>query len=317
MTSTDIVNLSLAKINEATIDDIDDTGDPRARLASLLYEPTLREVLKAAFWNFAITGADLTRKTNLKLAIAGSFAEDSEADTFTFPALLPSGSVGGYQTWTDTGEAPVFDDPLTSAFAALWFSGSWLICKMATDFASMPFSLSAESDEASPAGLSNWKAPNPEQIGLPLAVYFPEIRPWTTAWTLPADFIKLRKVIDPTTGSNVDKFDIRLANGARCLTAGAYDVLSIDYVSFVDDPDLFDPLFTQAFTTLLASRLARAVTGSEKMEADLLAAYHQLTLPDARTNDAQETQSAENHPLKEIIAGSLTGVRGNWFDCDE
>lgn len=319
MTSTDLVNLALLKLNEASIEDIEDTGDPVARKALLLYEPTLREVLKAGFWSFAITGADLTRVTDLKLAVAGSFAEDGESDSFTFPMLLPASSIGGYQTWTDTGEDPAFTDPLPAEYAVFKYLGSWGIFKMATTFGAVPWSLSLADDALTPVGLTGWTPPNTTQTGLPIAIYFPEIQPWTAAWDLPADFIKLRSVLNPLNGGKeVDKFDMRLVNGTRRLTTGEMDAVSMLYVCFIDDPNVYDPLFIQAFTTLLACRLARPVTGSEKMESDLLAAYHQLTLPDARTSDAQETQSAENHPLKEFLAGSLTGSRGSWFnDCKE
>jgi hypothetical protein len=140
---------------------------------------------------------------------------------------------------------------------------------------------------------------------------------WVEAFELPSDFIKLRAVYD-TQGNKIDKFDLRRVLGERCLVAGDYDSVVLDYVALVDEPTDFDPLFTAALTTLLASKLARAITGSESMESQLRQVYETVDLPAARCADAQDTQSGENHPLKEMLAGALTGPRGDFFpDLDD
>ena len=214
MTKTDVCNLALCRIGEALIDDIDDTGDRRARLAKLNYEASLKEMLRGHFWGFA-----MVMKPLVAVDIDG-LAEPLEA------------------------------------------------------------------------------------LG------------WTSAWEVPTDFLKLREVMT-ADGGKVDKFDFRRLDGAKCLVAGDYETLNLHYVAMIDVPDDYDPAFTAAFVTLLAARLARPISGSEKLEEELLRLYHSVDLPAARTADAHDTQSNENHPLQELLAGSLTGLRGNFFNDED
>ena len=127
---------------------------------------------------------------------------------------------------------------------------------------------------------------------------------WTDAFLLPADFLKLRVVTD-TAGNRIDSFDIRRVNGSRCLMAGDFDAVVLEYVALLDEPDDYDPLFVAAFATLLAARMALAVTGAAEYEASLLARYLSEDLPAARIADAHDTRSAENRNLEEFLAGDL------------
>lgn len=307
MTQTDLVNLSLLKINEAAIDDIDDTGDPVARRAKRLYEPTLREVLKAAFWSFAITAAETTPAVARFLTVSGTGETDVDVK------LTYAGLYGGFHSWTDNGET--VDDNLGNVDFTTVYNASdfWRVERQVVGFP-VTYQALVSSTAASPIGLDY--ALGSAGSALPTLEFTqdPELVPWAAAYALPADFLKLRRLVDSDTLAPIDSFTLRRVQSATTLLAAEFDSIILEYVAFVDTPGVYDPLFIDAFTTLLAAKLARAVTGSEKMEADLLAAYHQLSLPGARTADAQETQSAENHPLAELIAGSLTGIRGNWFD---
>ena len=132
---------------------------------------------------------------------------------------------------------------------------------------------------------------------------------WTDAFLLPADFLKLRVVTD-TAGNRIDSFDIRRVNGSRCLMAGDFDAVVLEYVALLDEPDDYDPLFVAAFATLLAARMALAVTGSAEYETSLLARYLSEDLPAARVADGQDTRSAENRNLEEFLAGDL--LRQRW-----
>jgi hypothetical protein len=144
-----------------------------------------------------------------------------------------------------------------------------------------------------------------------------EIVPWAAAYAVPADFLKLRAVLRPD-GSQIDKFDLRRVNAKRCLVTNVTGGILLHYVARVVDPGEFDPLFASALVTLLASKLARAISGSDAMEGQLRGIYVNEDLPAARMADGQDTQSAENHPLQEMLAGSLTGIRANFFpDTDD
>jgi len=209
MTKTDIANMALSKIGESLITDIADTTSKAARLANLHYLPSLKEILRAHFWSFAMVVAEA--------------------------------------------------EPLD--------------------------------------------APAPSSV---------DLTGWTAAFPLPADFVKLRRITNPE-GTVIDRFDFRTIAGARTIVSGGYESIRVDYVQLQDAPTLYDALFVEALVTLLASKLARAITGSERMEADLRQLYEGNALPAARTADGQDTQSNENHPMSEFLAGSLLGVRGDFF----
>ena len=143
-----------------------------------------------------------------------------------------------------------------------------------------------------------------------------QVVPWAAAYALPADFIKLKEV-RRVDGSRLDAFEMRRANGKRCLLANEVDGLVMSYVQRVTNPTDFDPLFVAAVVTLLASKLARAITGSDQLESTLRQTYVNEDLPTARCADGHDTQSAENHPLHELLDGNLTGGRADFLTDED
>ena len=63
----------------------------------------------------------------------------------------------------------------------------------------------------------------------------------------------------------------------------------IVYIKRITDTNEFDPLLVDAISIRLAIKFATSVTNSRKMTADLIEQYERITLPLARTIDAQET----------------------------
>jgi len=62
---------------------------------------------------------------------------------------------------------------------------------------------------------------------------------------------------------------------------------TIEYIAYVDDPNIWDGMFRQAYVTLLASRLCGPLTGNDKKMVSLYQLY-QLQLSDAKAVDGQE-----------------------------
>ncbi len=367
MTKTDLANLAISKIGERLIDSIDDTGDKVARLAKLHYEPTLREVLRAHFWGFAM-GSKTVLASNFILALSSADLLPTDLQTLMvsgdptvsgapveFLPMTYAGVLNGIFQYTDTGNQASYVNslhysPFDSGFALTWYDSGASIIRQWTATQSgsgvtSPTQITAPFVGFAPAGgtptllmvqrvasyegqwirhgdeapyrwfratgLTEWEEtddyeppPHPDVLG------------WTTAFPIPADFIKLRKLIDPTTADPIDKFDFRRVAGVRHVVSGDFDAVALDYVQFVDDPEEYDPLFVEAFVTLLASKLGRAVSGSEAMEAKMREIYELNALPAARTSNAHDTQSNENHPLREFLDGTLTPGRGDFFSRD-
>ncbi len=130
------------------------------------------------------------------------------------------------------------------------------------------------------------------------------------ALALPADFLKLEKLTSDF--GKIDSFRLKRANGKRCVLCDT-EAPVLSYVQRIDDPEEYDPLFTAALITLLASKMARRISGSEQLETTLLQRYESVDLPAARVADGHDSQSNENHPLAEMLAGNLTGQRGNFL----
>ncbi len=302
MTKTDIANLALSKIGETLIDDIDDTGDRRARLAKLHYEPTLREILRAHFWGFAMTCPALDSHPTQSIFITGTLAVG--ADAVVCPELIPA--IAG--EWSSDGNE---NAPASGTWYRLIHSSPTWTLSIFEDGVETAFWESV-TDPATPEALEF--APTIGVSGTATANFglSKTIMPWAVAWTYPDDVLKLRRLLD-AEGNRVEHFEFRRLNGARRILTRDLSEVHAEYVQFVDDPPDYDPLFTAAFVTLLASRLARAISGSDKLEGDLRSLYETVDLPAARTADGYDSQSNENRPLREFLDGSLTGGRGEFF----
>jgi hypothetical protein len=138
-----------------------------------------------------------------------------------------------------------------------------------------------------------------------------ELAGWGYAFLIPAGFLKLEKLTGE--GRKLDRFRMQRITAGRAILAEVEEI-TLHYVAQVTDPDEYDPLFTAALVTLLASRLARAITGSEQLEQSLLQRYETVDLPAARTADGHESRSNENHPLEDILAGAISGQRGDLLE---
>lgn len=316
MTKTDIANLALSKIGETLIDDIDYTGDRRARLAKLHYEPTLREILRAHFWGFAMSAVNCDPSELLAITIEAPNLPGGKQ------MLLYAGISGGKAMFSTDGRLMIDGDTAFPWAAAFWDEAEpWWVVRSDQNIDGTSYvEWNSVEDVDTPIDVVTWSEGGGGGAGggsLSVKVGWPVVMPevyagWQSGWKIPADFIKLRKLLT-SDGGKIEDFDLRRIGGTRCIVSRGYSSIIMDYVQYVDDPPDYDPLFTAAFVTLLASRLARAISGSDKLEGDLRSLYETVDLPAARTADGYDSQSNENRPLREFLDGSLTGGRGEFF----
>ncbi|MCU0751539.1 MAG: hypothetical protein MUC40_00645 [Akkermansiaceae bacterium] len=218
------------------------------------------------------------------------------------------GTIGAAWPWTPQTWTPADTDPL-------YYNGTPVVAA-ATTLADLIAAIEANAGAdalvtATPSGATTGNIPVIEATALSTTIDV--VAPgWDAVFALPDDFLKLRRVTT-ADGAKIEKFDFRRINGSRHLVMGDYDSPWLEYVAYVEDPDAYDPLFLDAFTTLLASRMARSITGSEANEAELRQMYEAVALPSARAANSQDTRSNENHPLRELLDGSLTGTRGDFL----
>lgn len=130
-------------------------------------------------------------------------------------------------------------------------------------------------------------------------------------YPLPADFIRLDQVNEVSVWATqrADWFEVESGLDESDNPIGTVllinaSTVQVRYVADISDVSRFDPLFTQAFSTLLASRCARSITGSDSREAELRQQYEAIDLPKAQQVDGAESNSGENPPLIDAITRS-------------
>lgn len=74
------------------------------------------------------------------------------------------------------------------------------------------------------------------------------------------------------------------------------------YLADVEDPSLFDPMFTEAFATRLACKLCIPLTSSTTAREALTQEYHRLALPQAAHINAVQAHSNDTHPLRSRLS---------------
>ena len=302
MTKTDVCNLALVKIGEKTITSIDDPNDKNARHAKIHYSQARDEALRTFFWSFALTTVLLAPE--VALDSYDRVLDETTAEALGVDATYAAGAGnGGKPSWTN-GDG----DNLRWETAHVTYGAAWLLY----DGASVLFY--SNEDTATPELVETWTAVDGSGTPEFTTLLDDQRDAFTYAFALPSDFLKL-KTVRNSSRQKIDAFAMQRANGKRCLLCGS-DAIRMTYVQQIDTPTDYDPAFVSALVTLLASKLARAITGSDAMETQLLQRYEGIDLPAARTADGHDSQSAENHPLEEILAGNLTGARGSFGDYD-
>jgi len=109
---------------------------------------------------------------------------------------------------------------------------------------------------------------------------------WAHKFALPSDFLRLLQLNDVADDEGVKSYEIE--KGGLLLTDE--EIAQIRYTARVTDESKYDPLFIEAFSTKLASEIARPITGGTNDGQTLLARYENVILPRARRTDANETR---------------------------
>lgn len=129
---------------------------------------------------------------------------------------------------------------------------------------------------------------------------------WNYRFRLPSDHVRLAEVNHTDVWDytqQAELFDIEGDNDGTYLMLNL-DYAKIRYVSDITNPERFDALFTGALTALLAAKMARAITGDDKVAAQLREEYEKYFLPTAQHTDGVETRSNENSPLMDALRRS-------------
>ena len=103
---------------------------------------------------------------------------------------------------------------------------------------------------------------------------------FTSAYTLPADCLRLLRILDYDSNHKVE--------GRKILTNNSS--MKILYVSRIEDPNEYDELLRETISAALAADIAYAVTSSNPVSLNMYNLF-QTKLKDARFVDATEGQN--------------------------
>ena len=103
---------------------------------------------------------------------------------------------------------------------------------------------------------------------------------FTSAYTLPADCLRLLRILDYDSNHKVE--------GRKILTNNSS--MKILYVARIEDPNEYDELLRETISSALAADIAYAVTSSNPVAQNMYSLY-QTKLKDARFVDATEGQN--------------------------
>jgi hypothetical protein len=106
---------------------------------------------------------------------------------------------------------------------------------------------------------------------------------WAFAYQLPDDCLRVIQLNGYDTTERKGEFSIE---GREMLTDA--DAAQVRYIRRVTDAAQWPPTFVEALATMLASKLAAPLTGSNSMAGEMLRAYAVLTGPQARQADVFE-----------------------------
>lgn len=291
MNETYIANLALAKIGATLITSIESPTVKESVHAKLHYGVARDQVLRDHAWKFANKLVVLKRAATPQSSDIYVSLGDGKYVRYSYnglPTPWYQAQDGSYITIASV------IDPSSGESVDRWTIVNELAVVVAQ----------ADTDCSHPMESLGWIDP----IGfskVDISFYYDGVGLWKTVLALPSDCLRPLVLIN-ASGEKTDKFQRLLACGTQVLALDEIVPVTLSYTARITDVSQFDSLFIDALVTLLASKLARAISGSDSMESQLLQTYMTAILPEARFRDTQETDSAENRDgIGDFIAGDM------------
>lgn len=132
-----------------------------------------------------------------------------------------------------------------------------------------------------------------------------KLQNWAYSYSLPNNFIRIISLVSNAIGITHNQFK-RTGNTIHT----NFDPVILHYIHSDIQPGDMDPDFREAFVVLLAAELAKPLIQSDQLAKSLMEEYITIHLHKAKTSDARETESNENHGIFNSIRTSpLNAVR--------
>lgn len=296
---TEIANLALDLLGEPyLVDFLTDTGTT-AEAVRLHLDLTVESVLEGHVWSFATRCATLA-------AVVPTHATailDDDPDREGSNAILLTAKTPGRAGNAISAEIlkPPGQAALTVTVAG---TGITIKATAASTGAHVVAALNATPASAALVTASNsgGQAGGGPVVALPRTPLNGGVvaAAYGSAFALPDDCLRLLKI----DGADIDvpRHDFEIHGRALLLVEESAAPPVVHYIT--NQPGrLWPTTFTDAVALLLASRLAYKLTGTPQLATDLLQ-KHEVALGKARSKDARESRSNENHGPRQLAARS-------------
>ncbi len=296
---TEIANLALDLLGEPyLVNLITDTGTT-AEAVRLHLDLTIESVLEGHVWSFATRCATLAAAaTTTATAILDDDPDGNGSNAILLTAKTPGRA--GNAIWAEILKPP------GQAALVVEVAGTGITIK-ATDASTANHVITVLN--ATPASAALVTASNSAgEAGTGVVVALPRTplnggvvaAAYGSAFALPDDCLRLLKI----DGADIDipRNDFEIHERTLLLVEESAAPPVVHYIT--NHPGrLWPTTFTDAVAALLASRLAYKLTGNPQLATDLLQ-KHEVALGKARSKDARETRSKENHGPRQLAARS-------------
>ena len=292
LSQTDVCNLALALVGQHPIDDIDQTNGNAAPACRAAFWPAVTEVGRSHPWNCLRLQQRLTA-----LSFPNASSANSCYTSFGWPGCRPSTlppywtantvyAGGTLVTWGETIYYALYDQTSSTNFINDVTAGLW----------AQIYSTFISYDQGADGGLY----------------------PWAFGYALPEDFLLLNELNGVNCRGGAGAW------GSGSGVAGLYEIYvnkvtnadntistaralftdqpfaNVQYTGLVQDTTVWDPLFVDCVSVLLASRIATTLRGDDGVMAlQLKQEYIRTTLPLAKVKDAGEGKRHRYDPTRE------------------
>lgn len=272
MTQTQIANLALSLLGAKTIADYTTEQTQQAVEARRWFDVARDEVLAGRNWNFA---ADRARVTTTYTALSGSSAIANNGSGLIRVTSNSHGLSDGMRVYIKNVQG------VTAANARWYVTGS---TTNTFDLVDSVFS-------------GTYTASTGQWVRIPLFA-------WDYWHAIPSGCLKVRRVLDEPCDDEEEKEGLPFAvesSKIMCNVETAY----VRFTKQVTDVTLWPAEFITAFSTLLASYLAQALSGPSGRAGALRESFEKLMLPNAGGVDAREgrgTRRAMQHTESKMVS---------------
>jgi len=284
MTKTQIANLALSHLGEPAATDIDTDTTTAATVCRTHYDNTLATLLETHPWNFARA---LTKLIPSQVSVTYTKASGTFSSGLTTHTVQLS-----LTTYTAAATTYVGTDADDNVFTLTKAANTAYAELSAVDDADATLTdYAARTASTFPVDAFPYQEPwtiidaDMSEVTTQLSTAF---LPWTVVYDLPSTCLRVLRFAT-TSDTALQRFEIV----DRKVLCDTEDTLNLYYITSAPPLASYPPSFINAYTLLLASDMARQITGSEQTASDFLQ-KHKLALNQALTKDTRETQSGEN-----------------------